>query len=123
MLDLLVRVLWALRQKRYNVKAATLRYVFELSHNASTLSGKVIASDSYSSGLRNGYRFLTLSLWPNRIVIASCSYPAKVIISLSLFIVLLLTGFFSHFVNYTRIFPSGVNLTGDACLCAPKGGR
>jgi hypothetical protein len=37
--------------KRYSVIAITLRYVFALSHNASTLKRKVIASYSYCSGL------------------------------------------------------------------------
>jgi hypothetical protein len=38
-------------QKRYSVVAITLRYTFALSHNASTLRRKVIASYSYRSRL------------------------------------------------------------------------
>jgi hypothetical protein len=48
-------------QKRYSVLAITLRYVFALSHNASTMRKKVIASHSYR------YRLI-------EIVIASYSY-------------------------------------------------
>jgi hypothetical protein len=38
-------------RKLFIVIAITLRYVFELSHNASTLWRKVISSYSYRSGL------------------------------------------------------------------------
>jgi hypothetical protein len=48
-------------QKHYSVVVITLRYVFALSHNASTLRRKVIASYSYRSTLKE-------------IVIASYSY-------------------------------------------------
>ncbi len=53
-------------QKRYNVIAIILSYVLELSHNASTLKRKVIASFSYRSGLI-------------KIVIASYSYRSSLI--------------------------------------------
>jgi hypothetical protein len=38
-------------QKLYSVIAITLRYIFALSHNASTLRRKVVASYCYRSGL------------------------------------------------------------------------
>jgi hypothetical protein len=74
-------------QKRYSVISITLRYVFALSHNASKLRRKVIASYIYRSGLIYSYRSGLLG-----IVIAAYSYHGKVIKALSLLTIALLTG-------------------------------
>jgi hypothetical protein len=58
----MIAVVRGRHQKRYSVLAITLRYVFELLHNASTLRRQVIASYSYRSGLIE-------------IIIASYRYP------------------------------------------------
>jgi hypothetical protein len=52
------------QHERYNVIAITLRYIFALSFNASTLWRKAFAFDSYRyRHIKNRYRFLKLSLW------------------------------------------------------------
>jgi hypothetical protein len=87
------------QQKRYRVIAIMLRYVLELSHNASTLWRKVIASFSYHSGFIEivvpsySYRPSLIG-----IVIASSTYRSNVTKSL-----LLLT-------NTARFLSSGVDL-------------
>jgi hypothetical protein len=66
-------------RKRYSVIAITIRYIFALSHNDSTLWRKVIASFSYRFGLIEiviasySYRSSLIG-----IVIASYSYRSKV---------------------------------------------
>ncbi len=92
-------------QKRYSVIAITLRYDFALSHNASTLSRKVIASFSY----RSGFREIVIAYYSYRsslivIVISSFSYRSKVTKSLSLITTTL------------RFLSSGVDLTGHTRL-------
>ncbi len=70
-------------QKRYSVIAITLCYVLELSHNASTLCRKVIASFSYRSGLIeiviSSYSYCSNLI---AIIIASYTYRSKVTKSL-----------------------------------------
>jgi hypothetical protein len=79
--------------KRYRVIAITLRYIFALSHKgkASTLERKVIAYNSYRSGLIelviSSYRYRSGT---TGIVTASYSYRSRVI-RLSLPIVIPLT--------------------------------
>ncbi len=67
-----------LHQKRYSVMAITLRYVFALSRNASTLMRKVIPSYSYRSELIEiviaSYRYHSDLI---RIVIPDNSYRSK----------------------------------------------
>ncbi len=72
-------------QNLYSVIAITQRYVFALSHNASTLRRKVVASYCYRSGLIEivivSYSYRSGSVG---IVIAHNSYGYKVIKALSL---------------------------------------
>jgi hypothetical protein len=81
-------------QKRYSVVAITLPYVFAFSHNASTLRIKVIAFYSYRSVLMDiviaSYSYCSGLM---RIAITSNSYCSKIIQSLSLLKVMLLTAF------------------------------
>jgi hypothetical protein len=95
-------------QKRYSVIAITLRYIFELSHNASALRRKVITSLSYHSGL---IFEIIIASYNNRfsllgIVVDSYSYRSKV------------TKLLSLLITTTEFPPSGMNLTGHALLRA-----
>jgi hypothetical protein len=92
-------------QKHCRVIAVTLRYIFEFSHNASTLRRKVIAYFSSCS------RFI-------EIVIASYSYRYKSLLP----IIGIVIAFYSYRSRVTKssslllttsgFLPSGMNLTG-----------
>jgi hypothetical protein len=74
-------------QKRYSGIAITVCYFFALSHNASTLRSKVIASYSYRSGLIEiVIAFYSYCSGLIGIVIADNSYRSEVINVLSLLI-------------------------------------
>jgi hypothetical protein len=89
-------------QKHHSVKAIRLRYVFALLHNASTLRRKVIAACSYRSELIEvviaSYSYRSV---PIGIVSLLTHYRSKIIISLLLHIVMLLTAFSNTGCSYT----------------------